>query len=131
MDKYYEDVGKRLRQIRHIFNEGGKLSADQFAYLLGESRDRITNYELGRAAVPLRLLHELYLRGISPVFLISGEGPLFADNFNGKNFRTKIRIKLESGTKFSEENYNLLIRSIDYYSAQDSAGLSAAAGKIE
>jgi len=86
-----------LRLIRNVFNEGGKLTADQFAFLLGETRDKITNYELGRASIPIRLLYELYNRGINPIYLITGEGSCFAANKAGQEFAAKMLYRLENG----------------------------------
>lgn len=90
MQNYSLEVGKRLREVRSIFNEGTRLSSEQFAYLLDETGDKIRNYELGRATVPIRLLYALYQRGINPIYLISGEGNMFADNIAGRNFIEKI-----------------------------------------
>ena len=87
-------IGRRLREVREIFNEGGKISTTQFAYLLSETRDRISNYENGRSAVPIKLLYELYLRGINPNYIITGEGEVFADNDAGKIFISKVQSKL-------------------------------------
>jgi hypothetical protein len=98
MYNYNQVLGRRLKDIRHIINEGGKLSGDQFGYLVGETRDNIANYETGRAGVPVRLLHELYKRGINPVYIISGEGSVFADNEAGRKFRAKLEHKLVSNT---------------------------------
>jgi hypothetical protein len=86
-------IGMRIRQVRHIFNEGTKLSAEQFGHLLNETRDRIMNYELGRAAVPLRMLIELYNRGINPLYLLTGDGELFADNPPGRRLQRQIQEK--------------------------------------
>lgn len=96
MNDYNIEVGKRLRIVRNIFNEGGKLTADQFAFLMGETRDKITNYELGRAAVPLRVLLELYKRGINPVYIISGEGSVFTETPTGTEFLAKIIHKINT-----------------------------------
>jgi len=97
MNDFNITVGKRLRIVRNIFNEGGKLTADQFAFLMGETRDRITNYELGRAALPVRLLYELYNRGINPVYIITGEGSVFTETKEGIEFLAKIVNKINSG----------------------------------
>lgn len=111
MDEINYFVGQKLREVRHIFNEGKKLSAEQFAYLMGETRDRIANYESGRAAVPVRLLYALYQRGINPVYLLSGEGDIFADNGAGREFRQRLE-------------------SRDINIMDSLTGLRAAAGKI-
>jgi hypothetical protein len=98
MYNYNQILGRRLKDIRMIINEGGKLSSDQFGYLLGETRDNIANYETGRAGVPVRLLHELYKRGINPIYIISGEGSIFADNEAGSKFKAKLEFKLRTGS---------------------------------
>jgi hypothetical protein len=93
MEEFNTLVGIRLKKIRHIFNEGGRLTAEQFAYLIGESGDKIRNYELGRSALPLRVVWILYERGINPVYLISGEGSVFADNHAGRVFKSKVEAR--------------------------------------
>lgn len=70
-------IGKRVKLIRNIINEGGKLSVEQFAYILDETGDKLRNYELGRASVPNRVLQTLYARGISITFIVTGEGDVF------------------------------------------------------
>ncbi|MGE5478995.1 MAG: hypothetical protein ACM3U1_01050 [Chloroflexota bacterium] len=101
-DNFNKLVGLRLREARMIFNEGARLSAEQFAYLLSETRDRITNYELGRSALPVRIVYELYRRGISPVYLVSGEGEIFAKNAAGKALKTKISARTAKVVSFAE-----------------------------
>jgi len=113
MNSYSEEVGARLRQVRSIFNEGGKLSADQFAFLLGESRDKIANYELGRAGLPVRVLYELYKRGINPIYIIAGEGSVFADNIEGENFKEKVKEKIKFGMKLSPQSNEMLSVAIN------------------
>lgn len=88
-----QDVGIRLRQIRALFNEGGRISAAQFAYLLNTSRDKVANYESGRSALPLEIIYLLYQRGINPIYLICGEGPMFASNAEGKKFELKVNTR--------------------------------------
>lgn len=131
MSNYSEEVGSRLKQIRFIFNEGGKLSADQFAYLLGETRDRIANYELGRAGIPVRVIYELYRRGINPVYIIAGEGSVFADNAAGKSFGNRIKEKINSGWVFSDESISIFNFTDDDLSIDNSFVIKLAAGKIE
>jgi L-fucose mutarotase/ribose pyranase (RbsD/FucU family) len=80
-------IGKRLKLIRNIINEGGKLSVEQFAFVLQESGDKMRNYELGRAALPNRVLQTLHLRGFNITFLVTGEG----DVFNNSNAGIKIK----------------------------------------
>ena len=83
-------IGKRLREIREIFNFGVKLSAEQFAYIVDETGDKIRNYELGRANIPIRLVYKLYKHGIEPKYLLCGEGEIFAENEEGKRLRSII-----------------------------------------
>lgn len=90
MDNLNIEIGNRLRDIRYIFNEGSKLSAKQFAYLMNETTDRILNYENGRAAISLQLIVNLYRRGINPTYLLIGDGDRFADNDEGRLFKKKI-----------------------------------------
>ena len=78
MENLNKEIGQRLREIRNIANEGSNLSARQFAHLLGETTDKILNYENGRAAVTPQLLISLYRRGFSPVWLLTGEGEIMA-----------------------------------------------------
>lgn len=84
------EIGERLRRIRHLANEGGKLSAKQFAYLLDETADKILNYESGRAAISISLLIKLYRRGFNPIYLLTGEGSCFADNEQGLILQNKV-----------------------------------------
>ncbi len=101
MENLNKEIGERIRFIRSIFNEGGKLSANQFAHLLGETVHKILNYESGRVAVPPSFLLNLYKRGINPIFIISGEGSIFAPNTAGIELRRKIEVKLPQ--KFKEK----------------------------
>lgn len=83
-------MGKRLNEIRKIFNEGYKLTISQFAHLMGETKDRMANYESGRSAIPNHLLLNLYRRGINPVYILSGEGTMYANTIAGKELEQKI-----------------------------------------
>ena len=94
MEKINLEIGSRLREIRHLFNEGDKLSAKQFAYLLGETTDKILNYENGRASVSINLLINLYNRGINPAYILTGEGSYFAANAVGRELIKKINSKV-------------------------------------
>lgn len=93
MESLNKEIGIRLKLIRELMNEGEKLSAVQLAHLVGENRDKIANYESGRAGVPARVLKELYLRGININYIISGEGDIFAGNDAGKLLKQKIDSK--------------------------------------
>lgn len=121
MDELNQAIGKRLRLVRYIFNEGGKLSAQQFAFLLNETRDKIISYELGRSSIPVRMLIELYKRGINIIWLLTGEGEIFAKNEAGRRFKHSIKLDanadIENLVKIDDGNYNFPI-------------LKVAAGKI-
>jgi hypothetical protein len=106
------EIGNRLKEVRSIFNEGGKLSAEQFAYLLEETGDRIRNYELGRAGIPVRLLYNLYYRGINPIYIITGEGSVFAPNKEGEELENKIVSKtmVQNNMKLVKENKDSIIK---------------------
>jgi len=94
MENLNKEIGERIRFIRSIFNEGGKLSASQFAHLLGESVHKILNYESGRVQVPPSFLLSLYKRGVNPIFILSGEGEMFAPNAAGRELKRKLEAKL-------------------------------------
>lgn len=118
------EVGLRLKQVRHFFNEGKKLSAEQFGHLLGESRDNIANYEMGRAGVPIRVLFELYERGINPTYIITGDGKVFADNKAGKDFQQRLK------RKSIDLSLAVGISKLDYSENTELKVLKVAAGKI-
>src|SRR5690606_18123630 len=107
MEPNNKKVGIRLREIREIFHDGVKLTADQFAFLLDETGDKIRNYETGRATISIRLLISLYKQGINPTYLITGEGNIFADNEAGKNRQNAIRLNYEKG-KLEDDNKIIL-----------------------
>ncbi len=107
MDEFNLSVGSRLRMIREIINEGSKLSSEQFAYMLGESKDKIINYELGRSTLPVKILYELYKRGINPIFIIAGQGEIFLNDSNGNRLKNLIQEKLKSGKLSIEEQARL------------------------
>lgn len=106
MDELNRNIGIRLKQIREIFNEGSKLSVMQFAYLLDESRDKIANYESGRTSVTPKLIIELYRRGVNPVYLLTGEQSLFADNEAGRKFHQSLKSR---NIQLKENGANLRI----------------------
>jgi predicted metalloprotease len=122
-------IGKRLRQVRLMFNEGEKLSTMQFAYLLGESTERIYNYEFGRAGVPVRVLLELYNRGINPIYIISGEGDIFAPNKEGVTLKEKISKRKANllVNKNEVKKINLNPKELDFHTKV----IKVAAGKIK
>lgn len=103
MKNLNKEIGERIRFVRSIFNEGAKLSASQFAHLLGETMHKILNYELGRAQVPPSFLVALYRKGINPIFILTGEGGVFAPNKYGFELKQKLgeHLKKEGKEKFN------------------------------
>lgn len=120
---YLKEIGKRLRFVRSIFNEGSKLSTEQFAYLLGETRDNIANYEHARASIPARVLIELYHRGINPTWLLTGEGDIFANNKPGKDFRSRLERRNINANEISR------LALLHYDESQTMSVLKVAAGR--
>jgi len=107
MGELQKKIGERLREIRQIFLEGDKVSTRQFANALGEKKDSITNYEMGKAGIPNRLLQKLYERGFNPIYVLTGEGSIFADNDRGKTIKDKIHAKNSNNSNIQN------IREID------------------
>jgi len=107
MGELQKKIGERLREIRQIFLEGDKVSTRQFANALGEKKDSITNYEMGKAGIPNRLLQKLYERGFNPIYVVTGEGSIFADNDRGKTIKDKIHAKNSNNSNIQN------IREID------------------
>ncbi len=122
---YLKNIGQRLRFVRSIFNEGKKLSTEQFAHLLGESRDNIANYEHARASVPARVLIELYKRGINPTWVLTGDGDVFANNLPGKQRRKLLK---ERGIDISEIKE---LAKVEFEEHKEVKVLKVAAGKIK
>lgn len=130
INEYHKKSGIRLKKIREIFNEGRKFSAEQFAHILNETRDRIANYESGRSQIPIRLLYELYIRGINPNFIITGEGDIFANTKEGARFKRFLIAKTKIDPE-AEINYNELLKELDTkIDDDDSETFRAAAGNI-
>jgi transcriptional regulator with XRE-family HTH domain len=123
MDEVNREIGKRLRLVRNIFNEGGKLSAQQFAFLLNETRDKIISYELGRSSIPVRMLIELYNRGINIIWLLTGDGDIFAKNEAGHRFKNNIKFDVNIKSEIEK------LMKIDD-ADRDFPILKVAAGKI-
>ena len=125
-----KEVGQRLREVRDIFYEGNKLSARLFANTLGETKDNIVNYENGKANIPNRLLIALYYKGFNPIYILTGEGSIFADNERGRELfkiiekKNKLKGNVTSVLKpeFSQVNIDELYEKF--------AEISAAAGDI-
>lgn len=129
MNKLKSEIGARLRLIRSIFNEGGKLSAEQFAYLLNQNTDKILNYELGRASIPLELLINLYERGYNPIFILTGKESIFANNSEGKKRKRELEAR-------GIDVQNLILQNIVSIDKLDESNtkfpvIGVAAGKIK
>lgn len=129
MNNLNKEIGSRLRLIRSIFNEGGKLSAEQFAYLLNQNTDKILNYELGRAAIPLELLISLYERGYNPVFLLTGKESVFCNNSEGKKRKKELKQRGIDIHKIFSQSVATLNNLED--SSAKFPMISVAAGKIK
>jgi len=125
MNDYKKEVGLRLRQIREIMNEGSKLSSIQFGYLLDENGDKIRNYEIGRASIPIRLLYNLYKRGINPNYIITGLESIFADNEEGKRLA---KLTYQRNTKLEIE---IKLKNVESKYTNDDNDLKVAAGRIK
>jgi len=110
MENILKESGERLKEVRLVFNQGKKLSSEQFAYSLDETGDRIKNYEYGKASIPIRLLYRLYKKGINPNFIISGEGGMFAQNYEGLYLKNSI---FEKATRNGEEKLLKLVADSD------------------
>ena len=118
-----QGIGNRLREIRALFNEGGKISAAQFAYLLNTTRDKIANYELGRSALPLEIVYLLYQRGINPIYLICGEGSMFASNAEGLKFEHQINARDKSEGEPKKQNARVVGRIYQGIKLKAAAGI--------
>ncbi len=84
MNNLQFEIGKRLQEVRNIYNNGYKAGIEQFAAELGENKFNISNYENGKANVPPRILVALYEKGFNPVYVLTGSGDIYADNENGR-----------------------------------------------
>jgi len=93
ISKFNKDLGWRLKAVRLVYNEGIKLSVEQFAHLIDITPEKLQNYETGRSAIPPIVLVSLYNRGINPVFLLTGGGDPFASNNVGENLQNNILLK--------------------------------------
>jgi hypothetical protein len=92
-EEFNKIIGLRIKSARLIYNEGIRLTVDQFAHLLDISGDKLNNYEMGRSALPIDVLLEYYNRGISPTFIIAGKGDIFVNNDVGNAVRQSILAK--------------------------------------
>ncbi len=85
-----KEIGIRLRNIRQIAAGGQGLTSDEFGLLLEETGERIRNYETGRTLLNVKLLIKLYDIGYNPIYILKGEGSIFADNEQGKLIKDNI-----------------------------------------
>lgn len=90
MNNLQTEIGKRLQEVRNIYNSGYKAGIEQFAAELGENKFNISNYEHGKANVPPRIFVALFEKGFNPVYILTGSGDIFADNENGRTRRNNI-----------------------------------------
>lgn len=102
-EKLAKEMGNRLRFIRNIFHEGTRLSSNQFAHLFNESLHKILSYEQGRSSMPVSLIYQLYQRGVNPIFLITGEGSIFAPNKAGEELFEKLKDKVPNSVLLEYE----------------------------
>jgi hypothetical protein len=99
-----KNIGIRLKAVRQIYNEGIRLTVEQFAHLLDITTDKLLNYESGRSALPINVLLELYNRGIDPIFLLTGSGDIFANN--------NIGIAMKKNILNKNVNYDAAVKEI-------------------
>lgn len=65
-------LGERLRQVR------GKTSQEQFARLLELNKNSVGSYERGERTPNANTLSKIVVKcGVSPYWLLSGEGPMY------------------------------------------------------
>ncbi len=134
MQDTQKEIGKRLQEIRNVYNNGFKASIEQFAGELGETKYNISNYESGKANIPNRLLLSLYDKGINPLYILTGEGSKFSDNVEGRKFKDKPESPapgkeiLKSNVEIVP-NFEISGKTIDEL-LQQAAYYSAAAGDI-
>ena len=68
-------IGANLRRWR--FSQGKKVTTASMAKAIGEKRERLLAYELGRSPVAWSVALKLWAEyGLSPEFLMTGAGPL-------------------------------------------------------
>lgn len=122
MNNFNKEIGIRLKEVRKIYNGGYKATIEQFAAILGETKYNLTNYENGKANLPVRVLKVLYDIGINPLYIINGVGSKFADNEAGRNLKEKIEGKKDSETDITKLSSEELINQAEI--------LTVAAGNI-
>jgi len=122
-----KQIGNRLKAVRSIYNEGIRFTVEQFAHLLDVTNEQLLNYEAGRSALPINVLIELHNRGINPVFILTGEEDILANNNTGNELRKKINSK--------NMDYNRVVKdalmSIPISSTLSLQTIKASAGRIK
>ena len=120
-------IGNRIKAIRNVYNEGIRLTVEQFSHLLDISNEQLLNYENGRSALPINILLELYSRGVNPMFVLTGEGDALGNNDAGDDLREKFKVK--------NIDYNRIINnalaSIPADSTLSFQAIKVSAGKVQ
>lgn len=122
MKDFNKEIGSRLKEVRKIYNGGFKATIEQFAAILGETKYNLSNYENGKANLPVRVLKVLYEIGINPLYIINGVGSKFADNEAGRILREKIEQNNENEKDFTKMSSEELLHQAEI--------LTVAAGNI-
>ena len=126
-DPLNKQIGNRIKAVRSIYNEGVRLTVEQFAHLLDITNDQLLNYESGRSTLPMNILYELYKRGVNPYFIVTGEKDALADNKIGNELRQKMKAK--------NIDYNAIINDALLITPVDSTlslqVMKVSAGKIQ
>jgi hypothetical protein len=89
------EIGLRLRTIRDQYLIGIKISTNQFAELVGEPKHNIAAYESGKANIPNRVFVALYDKGINPIYILTGEGSVYAPNKAGTTLSESLKGKID------------------------------------
>ncbi|MBI5324236.1 MAG: helix-turn-helix domain-containing protein [Ignavibacteriae bacterium] len=130
MEDLQKQIGMRLREVRNIFFEGGKLSTRQFAIAVNETKDNIANYENGRANVPNRLLVTLFNKGINPTYILTGNGSIYTSNEAGQLLAKRAGSKVIAEANVSEI-YSIESKNLSFEEMVKQFGiLTAAAGDM-
>ena len=87
MKKLQTEIGKRIQEIRNVYNNGFRATLEQFSAELGETKYNISNYENGKANLPPRVLVSLYEKGFNPVYILTGTSEIYADNERGRELK--------------------------------------------
>jgi hypothetical protein len=100
------EISNRLKEVRTKYFEAFKLSTAQFSIELEESEFNLQNYESGKASIPNRLLIALYYKGINPIYILTGEGEIYADTPQGRARRERVAKSKTEGTLHSFQMLN-------------------------